>query len=233
MPGHFYRQDNPELLTVIDSLNRSDLSPDEIQMKLSSLQETTSFSFSLKNKFEDIKTLSSEFLIQHIDKSFENWEQAPWKDKIRFDDFCEYILPYAISSEKRKLWTDYYRNKYLPLVSEKIGNYDSNSLNLKDICMILNDSLKLNIGIALTDRGLTNYPPLMVDRIRTRSCDIYVARTIYLMRSLGMPVGKDFTPQWESYSRPHSWNILFSDDGKHYPFMGFDQSHGEWNMRAK
>jgi hypothetical protein len=50
------------------------------------------------------------------------------------------------------------------------------------------------------------------------------------MRSLGIPVGRDFAPQWDSYRSSHSWNTLLSDDGKHYPFLGFEANIGTWQI---
>jgi O-antigen ligase len=55
-------------------------------------------------------------------------------------------------------------------------------------------------------------------------------RTIYLLRSLGIPVTTDHTPLWGS--SPHSWNSLVSNDGKHYPFMGFEKTTEKWFMHA-
>jgi hypothetical protein len=50
------------------------------------------------------------------------------------------------------------------------------------------------------------------------------------MRSLGMPVGKDFAPQWGSYTQSHSWNTLLAEDGRHYPFTGFDDGVDKWHL---
>jgi hypothetical protein len=228
MPVHHYHQSNPALYAVMDSLNRSEAKTGEIFVRFDSIKSILP-KFSSK-VFPDLKSLTSEFLIRHIDAVFDIWEQAPWKEKISFDGFCEYVLPYAVDSEKRVIWIDYYRNKYLPFISRDIQNCNCDGLNLKNICIALNDSLKAISPISIVDEGLANYPPLMVDNIRFGTCDSYVARAIYLMRSLGMPVGKDFAPQWGSYCLPHSWNTLLAEDGRHYPFTGFDDGIDIWHL---
>ena len=40
------------------------------------------------------------------------------------------------------------------------------------------------------------------------------------MRSVGLPVGIDFVPQWPWRSMGHSWNYLLLDNGNTIPFMG-------------
>ena len=58
------------------------------------LQETT-FTDTTQT---DIKTLSSEFLINTIDGAFEV-RNLPWNKNLSFDEFCEFILPYRLTSE--------------------------------------------------------------------------------------------------------------------------------------
>lgn len=40
------------------------------------------------------------------------------------------------------------------------------------------------------------------------------------MRTLGIPVSMDFTPQWTSRSGNHYWNALILPEGKQWPFSG-------------
>jgi hypothetical protein len=110
MPLHFYLKENVELFQIMDSLNRSELSNEEVYIRFDSIKKRTFVH--PQEVLRDIETLSSDFLVQHIDKSFTNWESSPWKDQVTFENFCEYILPYTVFNEKRELWTDYYREKY-------------------------------------------------------------------------------------------------------------------------
>jgi hypothetical protein len=215
MSIHYQIKGNEYLYDIMDSLNRSDLNIKEVKAKCDSIKELPNTSTTI---LWDLQSLSSDFLIQHIDAVFCNWESAPWKDKISFHDFCEYVLPYSVSIEKRELWTDYYREKYLPYISKHIQTYDTSGLSLIELCNLLNDSLKAHEPMGFTLSTLQNYPPLMVDHIRLGTCANYTARSIFIMRSLGMPMGEDIVPQWGGYNLGHSWNILFSENGRHHPF---------------
>lgn len=50
-------------------------------------------------RIEDIKTVKSEYLTQHINNAIEMWNGCPWLRSFTFEDFCEYVLPYRIAKE--------------------------------------------------------------------------------------------------------------------------------------
>lgn len=58
------------------------------------------------NKKEDVQNIKAEFLIRHIDRSFENLNSYSWLEDIPFDLFLEYILPYRFANERPDLWID-------------------------------------------------------------------------------------------------------------------------------
>jgi hypothetical protein len=225
MPVHFYIKENVELFSIMDSLNRSELSNEEVYARFDSIRQHTFVS--PRKVLKDIETLSSVFLIRHIDQSFANWESSPWKNKVSFENFCEYILPYTVFNEKREHWTDYYCEKYSRYLDEYLQK-KCPADNIMKVCELLNDSMITNMRMEYYEQYLNNYPPLMVDHIRSGTCEEYVRRTIYIMRSLGIPVGYDFSPTWGSFYTSHRWNTLVSDSGKHYPFLGFDRTIETW-----
>lgn len=57
-------------------------------------------------------------------------------------------------------------------------------------------------------------------------CYDYAKFTTYVMRSCGVPVSVDFTPQWPDRSGKHHWNVLFANSGKRLPFMGCESNPG-------
>jgi hypothetical protein len=225
MPAHFYLKENAELFPAMDSLNRSEWSDEEVYARFDSIRKRTFVS--PREILRDIETLSSDFLIRHIDQSFANRESSPWKNQVSFGNFCEYILPYSVFNEKRELWTDAYREKYGRYLAGYMQEKGSAG-KIMEACELLNDSMITNMKMVYYDQNLKNYPPLMVDHIRSGVCEEYVRRAIYIMRSLGIPAGSDFTPAWGSFYSFHLWNTLVSDDGKHYPFLGFDRSVETW-----
>lgn len=55
---------------------------------------------------EDVEHIKADFLIRHIDLSFEKLHQYSWLKDIPFDIFLEYILPYRFANERLDLWRD-------------------------------------------------------------------------------------------------------------------------------
>ena len=57
-------------------------------------------------RLEDVQHIKADFLIRHIDRSFEKLEQLSWLHDLPFDLFLEYILPYRVAHERLDLWID-------------------------------------------------------------------------------------------------------------------------------
>lgn len=225
MPIHGFNCRTKEFYPIIDSLNRSDLNVHDLTRVFDSLVSNVKISPPVYHA--DIKTLSSDFLIKHIDQAFETWQNSYWYDETRFHDFCEYILPYAVSTEKREDWLDYYHSKYSNYLSSYL--LSSDTLTIEDFCQKINEELIAESKMILNHKLPHEYPPIMVDNIRAGSCDDYTARTTYIMRSLGMPVCIDFSPQLRGLNA-HSWNVLIGRDGATYPFSGFDEPISLWKV---
>ena len=47
----------------------------------------------------DSHVITASYLIRNIDHAFGMWEKQPWGKYIKFEDFCEYILPYRVAFE--------------------------------------------------------------------------------------------------------------------------------------
>jgi hypothetical protein len=68
------------------------------------------------NRLPDIAYMDSACLIRNIDWAFKVWKEQPWGKNVRFDDFCEYVLPYRIGSEPLQEWRSVFYEKYNPLL---------------------------------------------------------------------------------------------------------------------
>ena len=51
------------------------------------------------NKKEDVQNIKADFLIRHIDRSFENLNSYSWLEDFPFELFLEYVLPYSFANE--------------------------------------------------------------------------------------------------------------------------------------
>ena len=57
-------------------------------------------------KIYDAHIITAEYLIDNIDRAFDNWQKRPWNRSLSFEDFCEYLLPYRIGDEPLEEWKD-------------------------------------------------------------------------------------------------------------------------------
>lgn len=227
MLPHFYFSDNESLYSILDSLNLSTLHRDSIYPVADSLYKK------LRKRDEkileyDIKTLQAEFLIGHIDASFDSWQNGPFKEQVAFDEFCRYILPYSVSTEKREPWVDFYRERYSHYLQQYMDT--ASSPDKFEFSEWLNARLIEDDRMILQPEVASNYPPVWADHIRKGSCFTYSVRAIYIMRSLGLPVALGYAPHWENYRYPHVWNVLH-DDERLFPFNGFDVLNEYWEVR--
>ena len=60
----------------------------------------------------DLTFLSSRFLIDHIDRSFETWYNSPWSRELDFETFCRFVLPYKSDNDHWEGTYPYLREKY-------------------------------------------------------------------------------------------------------------------------
>lgn len=83
---------------------------------------------------DDLQNISSDFLISHIDNMFKQKARIPWLREMKFEDFCEYVLPYRIDNEPMKL--------------AKTFAYDK-EFQIDDSILHYYDNLKYNVGMAM------------------------------------------------------------------------------------
>lgn len=169
------------------------------------------------HKKYDLKYMTANELIRHIDLCFEVW-QYPWARNVSFADFCEYILPYRIGHEKFEDWIGLYRNE----MKISIDQFIINKNTARDIC----DSLvcksaekEFFYATIVPDMSLSS---LLYSKIGIGNCKELQALSAFSLRSLGIPVAIDFTPQWAKRSMGHGWCTLVGTDYQ-IPFLYHDK----------
>ena len=172
---------------------------------------------------EDIKMISANFLITHIEQAFLVWDEKPWTKHISFDQFCEYILPYKIMNyQPLEEWRDVFYNK-LDIDKEIFQYCTPVQHSAYRACSHINASLN---AIAKRVTWNKSWFPIMESnrllRMLSGSCDEYTRLTCLAMRSNGVPIAIDFTPQWPFREMGHSWNVLLASTGKGLPFVGIE-----------
>ncbi len=234
MKGHYYYE--PSYLSYFrDVLLKSNDQEDKrayIIQKFDSLNSI--YSNIPKEKIPDYEVLTAEMLIENIDYAFRAW-QLPWAKDLSFAEFCEYILPYKVNTEKPTFW----RKKLYDQLSWVADSF-RNETDRRKICSIINDQLHW-----FKFQWPFNYPTVQdfdgMLASKTGKCSDATTLTVYAMRALGIPAAVDFTPQWANRSYGHNWNTLLYKNGKFINFQGTETNPGatkieydpneEWTFR--
>ena len=150
-----------------------------------------------------------------------------------FEQFCEYLLPYKCFEGQ-------------PLTEWRNAYYDicKGDIDLAYLC----DEYKRNPIFAATEvnnqmkntpqsfgllKTLPIYDPDIILKLPFSNCATYCLGAVLIMRSKGIPVAYDFTPNWSTGNNGHSWNTVYTtrfgnlefaphttDPGTvHYPYL--------------
>lgn len=150
----------------------------------------------------DITSISSKYLINVIDQSFESYTTNPFKNRISFNNFLEYILPYRVQDGYSiEEWRPYFKGKY-PVGKVK------NSVSVPQLC----DSLLFNFrDIKLEWKLADKFPYLRLNdylKSMMTHCPQKCWFNCLLFRSSGIPATTDFVPVSRVHPAGHEWNIV-------------------------
>lgn len=190
------------------------------QYDVEGLRETFSKSTSVDlNTFKpettrDASCITSEFIIDNIDRAFDVWKK-PWNGHLSFNEFCEYILPYRVGTERLEKWRGLYAKYFGNAVS-------SDTIRIAEqACTAINDKLIADTIRIYPDCILpVGLRPSTLLNLRFGTCGDCASLAVYAMRSVGIPVGKAFIPQWGTKSGAHTFNVLLDSKGELHDFLG-------------
>ena len=157
----------------------------------------------------DIQTLTSRFLIQHIDKHFQMREKYDWCKQIPFDVFCQYTLPYTTNN---CYWTealDFFQEKYKTFMNatqlqshETIGNLLSEKI---DSSFLQNWALFQVKYPGLLPTSFQN-----LAQIQLGTCVEANIYKIAVLRANGIPAILNTIPTWGNSNSPHFWTEIIT-----------------------
>lgn len=173
--------------------------------------------------YPDVQHVTSEFLIDNIERAVDILQKSPWKHEVSEDLFLNHVLPYRFHDEMLPPvgWRDSLYNKYHHVVDTvtdlrraytalyRAATTDVKVRHIGDMPYLLN-----SIDIGQIKRG------------RCLQQCIYVAS---VMRAFGIPAVIDGVSLWANYSTTgHSWVALVTDDGT-YTVYGGDSIAKKYN----
>ena len=155
----------------------------------------------------DAKTLSADFLLEHVRGAYAAWHQSPWHEQVSESIFFNNILPYASVSERREQWRNKFRDRFLPLVAS--------AQSPGVAAVILNQKIFDELGVKYsTKRKRADQGPYESIEGGTASCTGLSILLIDACRSVGVPARLVGTPCWSDGSGNHSWVEVWDGDWK-------------------
>ncbi|NDV58507.1 hypothetical protein [Bacteroides sp. 519] len=172
------------------------------------------------NEYEvvyDAHIITANYLINNIDWAFKVWEEKPWNRNLSFEEFCETILPYRISTEPLEYWREHYYVTYQPILDSLLIN----SNDPKEAIEVLWESIHAKQWL-YNEQKPFGYPfpgAVTLDTVhRIGDCYEFNNFAIYLMRALGIPGGTDAYLKYPYDDDRHLWNYVPDADGNLWIF---------------
>ena len=172
----------------------------------------------------DLRTMTAEYLIRNIEQAFDLWQNGKWATHLDFDEFCEYILPYKCIEQQPM--TDW-RTALEELCR---GNIDRNEKECKEYrynsrMAALETNRALSGNFLRYTKQLASYPIFRATTLRSLpfgTCMESCTCALLAMRSKGIPVAIDFTPQWANRKYGHYWLTVLNMRHRSEQFAPFD-----------
>lgn len=216
MPGH-YTVDGPE----IDSLEMviQPLLTYKVNFRLDQevLEKWNRFPFYALTRNDDVRNLKASYLIDNIDRAYDDWKNRPWNKNLTFEEFCELLLPYNIGEARITNWREAYAETYRPKLDSAYTGDDA-IVAAKVLCDII-----VNEGWVYFDKLISPHrDALMLKEHRVGFNRDKVDLYIYAMRACGIPVAIDQMLISPESKNSHQWVVVKDDvTGRYLPF-GFD-----------
>lgn len=194
MPGHTYYQCD-DILPVLSSGNFK-------EKYQSMLAEILLLRFihshqGLLQEEEDIKNITADFLIAHIESVFKQKETCTWLRDVNFDDFCEYLLPYRLDKERITFWRDWKVRDYYRM-DDYITTFDDTRTS------VVNLSKKLSTILEVSWDSIVKALPAPMNQY-VPDCQDKAISELMLHRICGIPAAIDMVPCWGDYDGEHVW----------------------------
>ena len=233
MPGHFtYTGEQAEAFASQMNSILNEIPYDEPYRDSRLIQRRTDsliriFQNSGFIRTEDISNVRAAFLIANIDSAFNLWENSHWADHLDFEEFCETLLPYTFYNgyqfEDWRTWVNSWLDDSILEILQSFRFSSDMDHSSFWACKSVNGWLRDYYGREEVPKGAVKaLSQTALLRIPYGECAHFADIALIVMRSLGIPVMEDFTPQWPFRSLGHTWNVLISTDGRRISFSGCD-----------
>ncbi|HMF71235.1 MAG TPA: transglutaminase domain-containing protein [Flavitalea sp.] len=206
----------PEYDSLVRFMANLFLGPDSTSSLIKSLDKYFQSHYLIQDSdmlIRDEDLISSDLLRENIEYAVRSYREAKWSKDVSFNTFCEFILPYKTDRESFESFRPLFFNKFKPLFGA--------DLNLKEVAnFILKNYFTKKMDIVTYPFYVPELPLSTLKKLREGSCRESSSLAVYAMRSAGIPVAIDFTPQWPHRGMGHSWAALILSDDSCIDFEG-------------
>jgi len=165
-------------------------------------------------KKPDVNIIKAQFLIKNIEHAFSAARNSKFFSALKFEDFCEYVLPYRTSTEPISDWREIYRKKFTFLTNT---NKTSDS---KSLANILANDFRNWFTNTYGSENRTSLPRIDAKQLlfyKKGPCEDISDLIGFVFRSQGIPVALDEVAYWGTASGRHYFNTIFNDKMIPYP----------------
>lgn len=224
LPVHYSYADTAAINRYYDTaleIMRTGLSPEQQRDTLRTISEREYPNLGY-NVVPDVRVMTAEYLIYSIDHAFLQWKTRPWAQKLGYEEFRDWILPYKVC-ELQSL--DYWRDTLSAEFSDSIMNVpedDTDRLSIYGAIDIVRDEITRDHSPRVLWEERSGHKLLSAQTLKEMtfgSCQDYVNMGVLTFRSLGLPAAVDRVPVWGRNSEGHSWFTFISDRGVETPTM--------------
>ncbi len=172
----------------------------------------------------DISYVGADYLIHNIEQAFDQWRHGSWAGHLDFEQFCEYLLPYSCSSKQPlDAWRDSMKDIAYGYLDHLDECYDYDQDPRAAVCRVNSQLKKMAVpqNWIHTPHGFPVFRPSTFLQMPGALCEEYAEIATLIMRSKGLPVVIDYTPQWPDRQFGHTWCAMYSLRGRNVMFNPF------------
>jgi len=174
-------------------------------------KEHGELAFARDDLVEDVRTIEADFLLRHIDGALAAWRATSEADRVGFDAFLQYVLPYRGSQEPLDDWLMDLRRRYAAraraMREGKLAREDLYKWVTKDISRRVRFDERYYLHP--TDQSFTE-----MGRSGQGRCEDITNMQTFAARSLALATAADYTPAWAHRDNNHAWNVLLDAKGR-------------------
>lgn len=154
---------------------------------------------------EDLQYIKADFLIRHIDATFELLQKCSWLENLPWDVFLEYVLPYRFENENLDLWRD--SLQISPDSLKEIARKEDIKYSIREVSKSL--EFEKPQSRLYQDSIIT-----FLKTILELDCYYLSQKMVFKKRALGLPVALDYVPCYPNRGGYHYWVALITPAAK-------------------